>query len=79
MFNFHNTKQTGLRCPVGKANRKRIRTNDDVRDKDIRSGILESPLDSQRAGQTSLPTRRNSEELELREHKWICEDEIAKR
>ena len=30
------------RCPAGKANRMRIRTDDDVRDKDIRPGILGS-------------------------------------
>lgn len=42
-------------------------------------GYTREPLDSRRAGQTNLPTRCNSEELELREHKWICDDEIAKR
>ncbi|KAL0130591.1 hypothetical protein PUN28_002319 [Cardiocondyla obscurior] len=81
MFNFHDTKRTGGRIsrrPAGKANRKRIRTDDNVKNKDILAWDAWEPLDSRRAGQTNLSTRRNSEELELRESKWICENEIAK-
>lgn len=42
-FSRHEVNRRPIRrCPAGKANREQIRTDDDVRDKDIRPGILGS-------------------------------------